>query len=280
MTRATIVVDKDVILDGEGNLTVDGNKDHGVFDFSSKSNGCLDQPPCESEVRVKLSGVTVTGGMPGPNPAFNVEECVDLELTRSSVTGNAGRGIENDGTLTLTDVTISDNEQGILNPGGVGILTMTNCTVSGNTGARPGGGGVWNSATLTMTNCTLSGNTGGNIVFEGGTVTMTNTLVDGACVDVEEPVVTSNGYNIESPGNTCGFDPDGTDLVNVPDAMLGPLQDNGGPTRTHALEGTVGVDVIPEADCEVTTDQRGLPRPAGPDPKQCDVGSFEVQPAP
>jgi hypothetical protein len=285
VTRATIVGDKDVILDGEGNLTVDGNKDHGVFDFSSKSNGCFDTPPCESEVRVELSGVTVTGGMAGPNPAFNVEECVDLELTRSSVTGNAGRGIENDGTLTLTDVTISDNEQGILNPGGVGILTMTNCTVSGNNGARPGGGGVWNSATLTMTNCTLSGNTGGDIVFEGGTVTMTNTLVDGACVDVEEPVVTSNGYNIESPANTCGFD-QSTDMPNMAAEQLnlGPLADNGGPTMTHALlPGSVAIDVIPEVDCvdadgePLTTDQRGVTRPQG---AMCDVGSFEAQPAP
>ena len=313
VTRATIVGDKDVILDGEGNLTVDGNKDHGVFSFDSSSNGCLDTPPCESEVRVELSGVTVTGGMAGPNPTFNVQECVDVQLTRSRVTGNAGRGIENGGTLTMSDVTVSDNEEGIFNFGG--ILSMTNCTVSGNTGTRPGSGGIIAGGILTMTNCTVSGNTGslpegggivvggtvrlmnctvsgntagntsGDIVFLRGTVTMTNTLVDGACVEVEPTVVTSNGYNIESPGSTCGFDPNGTDEVSVSadDLNLGELAANGGPTMTHKPgdggfgDGSAAINKIPAADCEVDTDQRGKPRPETGG-TMCDVGSVEVQP--
>jgi hypothetical protein len=64
--------------------------------------------------------------------------------------------------------------------------------------------------------------------------------------------------------------------------MLGPLQDNGGPTMTHALgAGSVAIDVIPGAECldaegePLTTDQRGEPRPGG---STCDVGAFEVQP--
>ena len=302
VTRATIVVDKDVILDGEGKLTLDGNEDHGVFDFSSKSNGCLDTPPCESEVQVELSGVTVTGGMAGPNPAFNVQECVDVQLTRSSVTGNSGRGIENAGTLTLTDVTVSDNEeeQGIFNFGGTlimtnctvsgnmdgggitggGILTMTNCTVSGNAnaGLHSERGGIAVGGSVSLTNCTVSGNTGRDIVFRGGTLTMMNTLVDGACVDEIATEVTSNGYNIESPANTCGFDPDGTDLVNVPDPTFGTLADNGGPTMTHALlPGSVAIDKIPADSCEVDEDQRGVTRPQG---DSCDVGAFELEVAP
>jgi hypothetical protein len=89
----------------------------------------------------------------------------------------------------------------------------------------------------------------------------------------------SHGYNIESPGDTCGFDQE-TDQVEVTAEQLnlGPLQDNGGPTGTHALgAGSVAIDQIPEADCEVDTDQRGEPRPAGTESK-CDVGAFEVQP--
>jgi len=61
---------------------------------------------------------------------------------------------------------------------------------------------------------------------------------------------------------------------------LGPLQDDGGPTETHALgAGSVALDVIPEAECvdtegaQLTTDQRGEPRGS-----MCDVGAFEVQP--
>ena len=40
-----------------------------------------------------------------------------------------------------------------------GTLTMTNCTVSGNSAARSDAGGIRNGGTLAMTNCTVSGNT-------------------------------------------------------------------------------------------------------------------------
>jgi hypothetical protein len=57
---------------------------------------------------------------------------------------------------------------------------------------------------------------------------------------------------------------------------LGELADNGGLTMTHKPgAGSAAIDQIPEADCGVTTDQRGEPRPGG---AMCDVGSFELQP--
>ena len=101
-------------------------------------------------------------------------------------------------------------------------------------------------------------------------------MVDGDCFD-DGGVITSNGYNIESPGDTCGFDqPTDQVDVTVDDLKLGPLQDNGGPTMTHALlPGSVAIDVIPADMCEVDEDQRGEPRPGG---TMCDVGAFELQP--
>ena len=102
------------------------------------------------------------------------------------------------------------------------------------------------------------------------------TLIEGTCTEEDEVTLTSSGHNIESPGNTCGFD-QGTDQV-VPDPMLGPLQDNGGPTWTHALlPGSPAINQIPKAACEVETDQRGEPRPETGG-TMCDVGAFEVQP--
>jgi hypothetical protein len=57
------------------------------------------------------------------------------------------------------------------------------------------------------------------------------------------------------------------------DPELGPLQDNGGATETHALLlGSPAIDFIPAADCEVTEDQRGVSRPQG---LRCDIGAFE-----
>jgi hypothetical protein len=87
----------------------------------------------------------------------------------------------------------------------------------------------------------------------------------------------SLGYNIESLGDTCGFD-HATDLVGITEGQLdlGELANNGGPTMTHALGAdSVAIDHIPAVDCGVTTDQRGEPRPVG---DGCDVGSFERQP--
>ena len=102
-------------------------------------------------------------------------------------------------------------------------------------------------------------------------------MVDDGCFANVAVLISSNGYNIEAPSDTCGFD-QGTDQVDVSvdDLKLDVLADNGGPTMTHALlPGSVAIDVIPGAACEVDEDQRGVTRPQG---AMCDVVAFEVQP--
>jgi hypothetical protein len=196
-----------------------------------------------------------------------------------------GGGIFNNGTLTVTNATISGNSAhggggGILNTG-EGTASVVNSTISGNF-ASAEGGGISNEGTLTMTNCTLSGNIsdeqqGSAVATVAGRTTMlSSTLIDGDC----QGPLTSNGYNIESPGNTCGFDQTGDQSgVTAEQLNLGELADNGGLTMTHALgAGSEAIDKIPAEDCEVDTDQRGQPRPET-DGDACDVGAFEVQPA-
>jgi hypothetical protein len=212
-----------------------------------------------------------------------------LAVTNSTVSGNfAEGGVQNaeEGRLTLTNSTVSRNTGGGI--GNDGTMTLTNSTVSGNKGKSGGtGGGIVNSASLTVISSTVANNSGwGDALYIEGCfpdrecmTTIANTLIQGDCVssDRAEPL-TSAGYNIESPGNNCGFDPDGTDQVGVDadDLKLGELADNGGPTETHALGAdSVAIDHIPAVDCGVTTDQRGEPRPVG---DGCDVGSFERQP--
>ena len=57
----------------------------------------------------------------------------------------------------------------------------------------------------------------------------------------------------------------------VPDLMLGPLADNGGPTQTIALlEGSNAIDAENLTDCP-PSDQRGETR----NPEKCDFGAFE-----
>ena len=57
-------------------------------------------------------------------------------------------------------------------------------------------------------------------------------------------------------------------------AILAPLANNGGPTKTHALPaGSPAIDAIPPFDPGCTgTDQRGVARPRG---AGCDIGAFE-----
>ena len=93
-----------------------------------------------------------------------------------------------------------------------------------------------------------------------------NTLIEGDCAGAPLDL---NGHNIESPGNTCGFN-QATDQPAQGQLNLGPLADNGGPTETHALlQNSVAIDQIPQDDCvdgagePLSEDQRGEPRPAG-----------------
>ncbi|MGB5696911.1 MAG: choice-of-anchor Q domain-containing protein [Polyangiales bacterium] len=201
-----------------------------------------------------------------------------------------GGGIFNLRELTMTNSTVSANTSksggGGVSNRDVGSCTLINSTLSGNT-ARDDGGGISNRdrGSYTLINCTVSGNAApqGSAMSKSGnqSVTIRNSLVDGDCTGPSD--FTSNSYNVESPGDTCGFHQEGDQVdVSSDDLKVGPLQDNGGPTETHALgAGSVAIDQIPVEDCvdadgaPLTTDQRGEPRPGG---TMCDVGAFEVQP--
>ena len=228
---------------------------------------------------------------------------------------NFGGGISNSGTLSLTDTTVSDNILGgtNLSGGGGGIfssgtLTLTRSTVSGNSTIGRGGGIYGADPTITITNGTISGNTalngggifnrfgtviithatiagntatdnGGGIWNFGGTMTLANSIVSGntAATPSDDCAgsITSLGHNLASDAS-CAFA--GVGDLNSTDPLLGPLADNGGPTMTHALlSGSPAIDAVPLAFCTVTTDQRGVPRPQGP---ECDIGAFEVEVCP
>ncbi|MGB5266611.1 MAG: choice-of-anchor Q domain-containing protein [Polyangiales bacterium] len=294
MTAAEILIDKDVTLDGEGNLTVDGKDDHLVF---AVNEGVI----------AELTGFTVTRGRTEFRGGC-ISNDGTLTLTNSTVTrctaaenpdperSNSGGGIANAGSLMLMNSTVSENSA-VFWGGGIansGTLTLTNSTVSNNTvpehvgfGSHVGGGISNNGGTLTLTNSTISGNTAQEYTavqnINEGTLTVAGSVIDGTCGS--ETVVMSIGYNIESPGDTCGFDQTGDQPgVTAEQLNLGPLAENGGPTETHALlPGSVAIDQIPVVDCvdadgePLTTDQRGLPRPQG---GACDVGAFELEVAP
>ena len=92
--------------------------------------------------------------------------------------------------------------------------------------------------------------------------------------------VTTNGNNIST--SDCLKNPSIGDQVDV-DPLLGPLQNNGGNTLTHALlSGSPAINGGVESflctywwGITYNTDQRGFPRPGAPFDTRCDIGAYE-----
>ena len=232
-----------------------------------------------------------------------------LTLVNSTVSGNGprfGGGIFNTGTLTLLSSTVSgnhvDNSGGGISNGGT--LTLVNSTVSGNS-AHGDGGGIFNFGTVSAFNSTITDNradsnlegfgTGGGIFVDSGTFTFQNTIIAGnheteftAGLGQWVPVfgdcagtLTSNGNNLMRVLN-CTVNGSG---LTVADPLLGPLQSNGGSTRTHALlTGSPAIDAGSSSGCRdslgalLLTDQRGATRHFDGNndgAAQCDIGAVE-----
>ena len=129
-------------------------------------------------------------------------------------------------------------------------------TFSGNQAPYGAAAASTNDGPLEIGNTILkAGSAGANIVNNSGTVI-------------------SQGYNLSSD-NGGGFLTATGDQINT-DPMLGPLQNNGGPTFTHALlNGSPAIDAgNPNFTPPPFYDQRGpgYPRVVG---GRIDVGSFE-----
>ena len=216
-----------------------------------------------------------------------------LTLNDSTVSGNraffAGGGVLNiSGTAAINGSTISGNDTtaafGSVG-GGINVLagtvTLSHSTVSGNSSVGFGAG-IASSGTLTLISSTISANSAteatGGVANGLGTVSMRNTIIAGNTAP-DSPDVSGDlgslGHNlIGDTAGGSGFH--ATDFLNV-NPLLGPLQDNGGPTFTHALlPGSPALDAGDNAGAPAT-DQRGLSRIVY---GAVDIGAFELQAPP
>jgi hypothetical protein len=150
-------------------VTISGNHRSRVFMVNLPDNNTT----------ASLSGVTVTGG----------------EGSGSVLNGSGGGIFLYRGNLNLTGCTIDQNTAtteifdgsggGIYAPYGSGTLTITNCSITGNTSNRSGGG-IASTSTLVMTGCTVADNTSNGQIrgvaggVEGnGLTTLTNCTIVG-----------------------------------------------------------------------------------------------------
>jgi hypothetical protein len=155
---ATLDIAHSLTITGPGadSLAVNGTGSSSVFTVDSGT--------------VTISGLSIENG--GSGPGGGIENDGSLTVLDSTVSGNSaevGGGIFNgsDGTLTMSDSTVSDNNASNVG-GGIenqGTAVVQDSTISGNTASYGGGGIDSEFATLTVSNSTVAGNSAGQ---EGG----------------------------------------------------------------------------------------------------------------
>ena len=246
---------------------------------------------------VTLNGNRAGGGGTGPGvPPVACAVITGGGCTSTGGAGGAGGGIYGGGGLT--NVTLNNNVtgRGGDNAGGDGgnggdgggiyivpdvsllsgyVLQLTNVTLNGN---LTGGAGMGSKGKV-GNGGGIGGNTAGQASLSNSILANSPSSLGGDCGKVNT-VPTSKGGNV-ADDKSCGLTGTG-DLSGV-DPLLGPLQDNGGPSlgATGATSPTLTIALMPgsraigdglAANCPAT-DQRLAPRPAG---KACDSGAFQT----
>ncbi|HEX6390489.1 MAG TPA: right-handed parallel beta-helix repeat-containing protein, partial [Solirubrobacteraceae bacterium] len=242
--------------------------------------------------RVALVANKADGGgglfsIPATNPTIRDSLIADN-------TAFEGGGLRIDSGATIVNTTITGNalrtprsEDLATKP--VGIVTLLIDEISGYGGGIDHRGG----ALLKIVSSTITGNRalkgGGGIGAGQGYVPLSDALPLGH-VELRDTIVAGNastagpqdcrtnevefvslGHNLATDAS-CFLDAAGDRPQTDP--RLGPLVDNGGPTRTRALlAGSPAVDAG-STQCP-KGDQRGIARPQG---AACDIGAFERAP--
>lgn len=287
-----LTVASDVTIEGPGAdlLTISGNGQSRVFEFTAGTTGML-------YGMTIAEGNTSGGGAGVFNNQANllISHCV---IAENSTTANGGGVMNFRGQLTISQSTLAENTASF----GGGIFSNTvngtsaspaatiirNSTISGNTATGSQGGGIRNFNGVTeITHSTISANTapfGGGIrsYNDGFTATRIGQSIiagnngDDLSANATTQRFSSLGYNLigvggENVNALLDFIETG-DLTGISDPRLGPLAHNGGPTPTHELlEDSPAINASAEVE-GVPTDQRGVTRPQGTAP---DIGAFE-----
>lgn len=230
-----------------------------------------------------------------------------LQNRRSTLRANIGYlggAVFVRGTVRLQETSLYGNHAlrdggaiAVVGPPLPGNLYLINSTISGNS-ADTDGGGIRNQGTAYIYSSSIinndadhdrdqQGGIGGGVQNNSGarfvsvnSLIADNTILDAPIFDDCNGALEVYGWNLLGTFDGCSFLGDGNAARgSVSRSTIGPLQDNGGPTLTHALlAGSEAIDTttaqgcIDDAGAALGTDQRGALRVAG---LRCDVGSFE-----
>jgi hypothetical protein len=242
-----------------------------------------------AEITVKNSTISGSSFYGGIYSGFST-----VSIANSTISGNSakidGGGIYGaGGTVSIENSTINGNSApdgftgGGIYSNGVDDMSIVNSTISGNA-AGTSGGGIYNyNSSLHVVNSTISGNSagsGGGIYNDQGQFEISNTILNagasGENIFNSGGTVTSLGFNLSSDDGG-GYLNGPADQINT-DPLLGPLQDNGGSTFTHALlRASPAIDAgDPSFTPPPFYDQRDSPFVRVFNGR-IDIGSFEAQ---
>ena len=247
-----LAIAKDLTIDGEKNtITVDGQNRTRVFNVTAGN--------------VTFDTLTVANGSVGAvTSGGGIDNSGTLTVTNSTFRGNSadyGAAIANYATLTVTDSTFSGNvAEGF--GGGIynyyGLLTVTNSTFSGNSSSWGLGGGIFNMGPLTVTNSTLVGNSAyreGGGICNYNSLTLINSTLSGNLATTGGGIYswgTLNVINSTLVGNSAPFDAGGrpnrthsTLRGNSPNGYGGGIVSDG----TAHLKNSIVANSIVGGDC-------------------------------
>ncbi|MBS1796610.1 MAG: Ig-like domain repeat protein [Acidobacteria bacterium] len=260
-----------------------------------------------TDADLTLTAMNITGNhTAGLGGGLRGDAGSTLQMSASTVSGNDatgvnvnGGGIYTAGDAAIVNSTIAGNSapNGFLNGGGIytsGLMTLTNSTVTDNLAAANGASGVMNQGTVLLRDTIVAAN-----------------RQNAAVPDVFGNFDPASAYNlIGNAGTATGISAANQNQLGTAAAPLDPkfelnaqnqpnLANNGGPTPTvKLLTGSPAIDAgaaasfpfaafggkAPDFLAPVTTDQRGLPRPAdqpgvvnAPGGDGSDLGAVELQ---
>lgn len=294
---------------GPGADALNVSRDNGAPNFRIFSMG--------SDAIVTLADMTIANGRSEEGTAiFNtgtllIERCTIRDHVNLTGGNGVGPVVNVRGTLDVRDSTICNNRSerssGIHNQDGV--ARILNTTISGNTSTEGSGSGILSvsatrASSVDIDNCTVTDNSTvdeisaavhNNPQFpQPSTMRIRNSIIAdnpgpadvfalfGEVISEGRNLIGNNTFSVgvfpEGVPN-AGLDFVGSDTSPL-DPMLYPLNDNGGPTRTHALAtGSIAIDGGANLG-NPSTDQRGEPRIVDGDCSagdRIDIGAFELE---
>lgn len=293
---AYIQVSGEVVIDGAGKITLDGQELQAFFQVYNSA-------------KLELTNLTLQNGrMSSAAPLENFGELsLGRVVMRNNSSSSASGAINNYGSLRIAQSSFLNNqaqaEAGALNcQAGTAVvqqstfannqansnggaiyslcdITIHNSTFDNNRSVTGGGGAIYQSGSgkAEIQYSTISNNSGvfGAGIYNDGlassTISIRASMLSENSTGDCDGVITSLGHNLASDNN-CGSFTEAGDAKNQ-NLPLGPLANNGGPTQTRKpLAGNPAIDAISGA-CGMASDQIGTARPAN---GKCDIGALEV----